>query len=325
MQTDRDNGAGNGHLPLAASDRERVTEIQRARMIEAAVCVAGEVGARNITVADIVASAGVSRRTFYEIFDDCEDCFLVAFDHAASRAGERAAAGWRSHRRWRARTRSALGALLRFLDEEPHLARLLVVEALGGGAGALARRQQMLARLIAAVDEARSESHTARNAPPLTAEGVVGAVASVVHARLLENQRQPLGELLNPLMSMIVLPYLGGAAARREMTEPLPDRRPAASRAPESPLKTLGMRVTYRTARTLAAVACHPGASNKQIGDASGIGDQGQVSKLLSRLEKLGLVENAGVGAASRGAPNAWRLTRRGEEVHLALTAEPCA
>ena len=57
------------------------------------------------------------------------------------------------------------------------------------------------------------------------------------------------------------------------------------------------MRLTYRTVRVLLAIAQHPGASNRQIGEDAGVHDQGQISKLLTRLHKLGLVDNiAGEG-----------------------------
>ena len=78
------------------------------------------------------------------------------------------------------------------------------------------------------------------------------------------------------------------------------------------------MRLTYRTVRVLMAIAGHPGASNRIVADGSGISDQGQVSKLLARLEGLGLIANTGLGHP-RGAPNAWRLTKRGEEVEQAI------
>jgi hypothetical protein len=57
------------------------------------------------------------------------------------------------------------------------------------------------------VDEGRSESKTAP--PPLTAQSTVGGAVSVIHTRVLEENPRPLAELLNPLMSMIVHPYLG--------------------------------------------------------------------------------------------------------------------
>ena len=74
------------------------------------------------------------------------------------------------------------------------------------------------------------------------------------------------------------------------------------------------MRLTYRTARVLEVVAEYPGASNRLIAEHAEIADQGQVSKLLARLERLGLMRNTGEGHA-KGEPNAWRLTALGESV----------
>jgi hypothetical protein len=81
------------------------------------------------------------------------------------------------------------------------------------------------------------------------------------------------------------------------------------------------MRLTYRTVRVLMAVAAQPGGSNRQVADESGIGDQGQISKLLARLHGLGLIENTGAGSV-RGAPNSWVLTAKGWDVQGALARE---
>ena len=78
------------------------------------------------------------------------------------------------------------------------------------------------------------------------------------------------------------------------------------------------MRLTYRTVRVLVAIAQRPGANNRQVADASGVSDQGQISKLLARLEHLGLIENVGAGPA-RGEPNVWRLTPKGEEIEQTI------
>jgi DNA-binding MarR family transcriptional regulator len=72
--------------------------------------------------------------------------------------------------------------------------------------------------------------------------------------------------------------------------------------------------LTYRTARVLAAIAEQPGASNRQIAAAAGISDEGQISRLLKRLQNLGLIENTGLGH-TKGKPNAWRPTAKGDEV----------
>lgn len=291
-----------------------VTEIQRARMVAAMLDVVAERTRANSTVAHIVSRSGVSRRTFYEVFEDFEDCFVAALDHSVQRAAEYVLADYDPAERWRKRIRKALVGLLEFLSNEPTMGRLCIIETLGAGTRVHERRMRILATLTAAVDEGRKESKASASLPPLTAEGVVGGALSVLHTRLLSNERAPLLKLAGPLMGMIVLPYLGPAAAQKESSLPAPSRRVRPPAAPKDPLRDLQMRLTYRTVRVLLAIAEAPGSSNRQIGSAAGIDDQGQISKLLSRLERLGLVANAGAGQV-RGAPNSWSLTERGNEV----------
>jgi len=323
----------------------QVAEIQRARLLAAMVDVVAERGAANVTVARVVARSGVSRRTFYELFEDREDCFLVAFDDAIARIASEVVPAYehpgptqRAHG-WRAKIRAALIALLEVLDDEPGMGRLVVVETLGAGPRALERRRRVLAQVITIVDEGRREGKKGDGPPPLTAEGVVGGVFSLVHSRLSEGKGGPLVELLNPLMSMIVLPYLGAAAARRELTlpgtpsgahpeghrqageRPIP-KAPARPRPVNGdPLRDLGMRLTYRTVRVLMAVAANPGSSNRAVADGAGIKDQGQISKLLARLQGLGLIENSRDGQAN-GLANVWTLTERGREVYGAISEQ---
>jgi DNA-binding IclR family transcriptional regulator len=78
--------------------------------------------------------------------------------------------------------------------------------------------------------------------------------------------------------------------------------------------------LTYRTARVLEGVAELPGGSNRVVAERAGIHDAGQVSKLLARLERLGLLVNTGEGHA-KGEPNAWSLTAKGERVARSILA----
>lgn len=299
----RHDGHAHGH----------VTEIQRARMIAAMIDTISERGRSGATVAHVVSRSGVSRRTFYEVFEDFEDCFLAALDQSISRASEYVREVYEPDAKWSTRIRAALIAVLEFIEDEPAMGRLCVVETLGAGRKVHERRLQALEPVIAAVDEGRGETRSATALPPLTGEGVVGGVLSVLHARLLEGNTDLL-ELAGPLMGMIALPYLGPAAAHRESSRAAPTRRRRALPASKDPLRDLQMRLTYRTVRVLMTIAASPGASNREVGAGAGIDDQGQISKLLSRLDKLGLVENRGAGQV-RGAPNAWSLTKKGFEV----------
>jgi hypothetical protein len=185
----------------------------------------------------------------------------------------------------------------------------------------LERRADVLEEIAAVIDQGRLVASATREPPQLTAEGVVGAVFAVLHARLLEGGREPLTDLLGPLMSMILLPYLGTRAASRELSRPPIDvgMRRTTERAPprEDPLDGLNMRLTYRTVRVLTVIAEHPGTSNREIATRSGVVDQGQISKLLTRLARLELIHNSGEGH-ERGMANAWHLTSRGAGVERA-------
>ncbi len=300
-----------------------VTEVQRARMLNSALQVVTEEGYGQMSVARVTGRAGVSRRTFYELFEDREACFLAAFDQAIAEMSAIATPAWEAETLWREQIRAALGAVLAFLDEQPGIGSLVVVEALGAGPRVLAHRARLMASLAELIDQGRAQLANRPQPAPLTAEGLVGAVLSVIHARLLTQTEPSLTPLLNPLMGMIVTPYLGGAAATREL-ERATVHRPTARRSKPpriDPLEGLPMRVTHRTLRVLTVIADSPGASNRRIADEGGVADQGQISKLLARLESLGLVHNTVAGQPS-GEPNQWRLTPRGEEVQQAIRAQ---
>ena len=298
--------------------RGQVAELQRARLLTAMVQEVSERGAANVSVGHVVGRSGVSRRTFYEIFHDREDCFLAAFDEAVSSVAGVVVAAFERSGTWSAGMRSGLTALLECFEGDPALGRLLIVESLAAGPGALERRQSVIAEVMPIVERGAEDARAvAQDEGALTAEGIVGAVLSVLHARLLQDDPGGLLELAGPLMGMIVLPYLGPGAARKEIARPTP-RRSSNGHRPSvrtDPLQDLPMRLTYRTMRVLVSVAEHPGSSNRAIGQHAGIGDQGQASKLLARLHKLGLIENQG-GDPARGEPNAWTLTNTGRQVH---------
>ncbi len=317
-------------------------EIQRARILAAMIEVAAERGAAGATVAHVVERAGVSRRTFYELFQDSEDCFLAAFEMGVARASKWVLDDYDPRAAWATRVRRAITGLLSFLEVERGLGELLIVASMGAGAKTLERRRQLLVQMVNFIDEGRAQSKMGGELPALTAEGIVGGALSVLHSRLLgpEDERpsarirgpvprdegrrsheQGLRGLTGPLMSMIVLPYLGPVAARKELARPV--LQPAGSHRPErNPLGELEMRLTYRTVRVLMAIAAHPGSSNRLIADAAEVTDQGQMSKLLARLHDIGLIQNTGGGAA-RGEPNAWTLTHKGWQIHSAIPEQP--
>ncbi len=303
-----------------------VAEIQRSRLLAAAVRAVEELGYAHATVAHITRRARVSRRTFYELFANREECLIAALEGVVDGIRAEVVAAGLEGLAWRERVRGGLWAILSFFDREPVLARVCVVQALRGSQRVLERREEILAGLAAFVDGGRLEAARGVECPPSTAEGLVGAGFALVYSRLLRGERAPLTDLIGDLMGMIVLPYMGPAAARREQSRPAHTAgKPAARGAAEGvrvggegehgdPLAGIPMRLTYRTVRVLEVIAAQPGISNRGVGEQAGVSDQGQISKLLARLERLGLASNTGEGH-TKGEPNAWTLTPTGRRV----------
>lgn len=275
------------------------------------------------TMVDVAARAGLSSATCTALFADRESCLLAAFDLGVERASMRIVPAFEAERRWLDAIKAGLAAFLRFLEEDPAFGGLIVFHSLGGGPEVLRRRMRVLGVVATVVDRGAEEVPPGKQRPPsVIAEGVVGAVLAIVQNRMLaeeqgcEEQERPIG-LFGSLASMIVLPYLGATVARRELTRPAPRARVGlgdqrGERA-DAELDT-SVRLTYRTARVLRAIADYPGASNREVAERAGIVDQGQVSKLLSRLEARELIVKMGEGR-TRGAPNSWRVSEQGELV----------
>ncbi len=288
-------------------------------MIAATVAVFEEGGVTRLTVTHVIHRARVSRKTFYDVFKDAEDCFLATFEDALQRAQQVASTAYAAERSWRAGMRAAVTVLLEMVEQEPGLAWMCVVGASGAGERVLERHTQAVHELAAAVERGREVSRTSKAPRDIAGEAATGGILALLHNRLLENDGQPpVVELTGPIMSTIVMPYLGRAAARQEFERPAPPPAPprVESRVSSDPgvLRRLDLRLTYRTIRVLSAIGADPDATNRAVAEAAGIRDQGQISKLLKRLMHMKLIENVGEGQP-KGMGNAWRLTKLGCEV----------
>ncbi|HEV2924437.1 MAG TPA: helix-turn-helix domain-containing protein [Solirubrobacteraceae bacterium] len=78
-----------------------------------------------------------------------------------------------------------------------------------------------------------------------------------------------------------------------------------------------GLALAPRRYEALMYLANHVEASNRDIAAAIGISDDGQASRLLARMEELGLIRNR--NPYNHGAPNAWQLTADGRRLVRAL------
>lgn len=265
---------------------------------------------------------GVSREALADHLRHCEATQLDAFEQVLALAVASADAAFRAQDGWVDGVRAALVALLGFFDQEPSLARYLVVHSAQAGPAVQARRRALLDRVAALLDDERAPARS--YPPPLTAHAVASGVLGVLHEQLSQPHPGALVELAGPLMSFTVLPFLGARAARRELRRPTEVPTPVVGASLDL-LQGPGRRLNHhRKIAVLRALAAEPGLNNGELARRAGVKDQGHVSRLLARLARLGLVEDTS-GPGRPAGVKAWRLTAAGEQLEAALPREPSA
>ncbi len=160
--------ASHPDLGPALAPRTVVTDGQRARLLEAVAQVVAERGYQATTVAEVVRAAGVSRTTFYALFDSKEQCLVEAYRHgvdvliARIRAAVRAVAP----QGLQAQVRAANVAYLATFREEPRFARTYLIEIHRAGDAALEARGEALERFADGYRRIFRRVHPGTPAPP---------------------------------------------------------------------------------------------------------------------------------------------------------------
>jgi AcrR family transcriptional regulator len=193
-----------------------VTESQRNRIHQAMIGVVSERGYPETRVVDVIGVAGVSRKTFYELFESKEDCFLAAYDVLLENLLGDATDAFesRSGKPWPERVAAALEGLLGHLAGHPDEARFAIVEVLAAGPKALARRDAALRQFSGFLEPGRSESSV--DLPGITSIAVVGGINELLYSEILHGAVGRLPSRLPDLMFWVMLPFLGAEAAGAE-------------------------------------------------------------------------------------------------------------
>ena len=191
--------------PGPLGGRTYVPVAQRERLLDAALGVVVEGGYEGLRPRVVCERAGMSPKTFYDLFADREDCFLALIDRELDEVARVVCPVYECESEWVARIRSGLGALLAYLDLNPVVCELLFVAALGGGVRVQERRSQVLGVLTRAIAEDVGADPGWSSS--LLAEGVVGGAFTVIQMRVVMGDARPLIGLLEELTATIVLLY----------------------------------------------------------------------------------------------------------------------
>jgi AcrR family transcriptional regulator len=189
--------------------REEVQDRQRRRLLYATTVVVADRGYAKTTVADIIAEAGVSRATFYELFSSREHCFQAAYRANAELVAALMAAELErtrgDEREPLVRLEHVLGVYLRLLHQAPALARVFLVEVYAAGPALIEQRRASLERFVDIVAEThRGETGLLGTEPDqrFAAQALVGAVSSLVTNCVGSGDVQGLLDLQEPLMRL---------------------------------------------------------------------------------------------------------------------------
>jgi AcrR family transcriptional regulator len=222
-------------VPVSPWPRHR-TQPPRQRLLEAMLIVSGELGYDRVAVRNVVERGKTSRATFYKYFEGREDCFAQAHRDAGEWLYRRLTGVAKRKPTWREGLRAALAELLEFCANQPVLAKALFVESHAAGPRTLAQRNDLMERLSHTLDGARREIPSRQAPPPIAASFIVGAIDTLVCAKLMAGEAERAPEMLPGLLHFVVMEYCGEEAAWEEMAAaPLAQwsaRREAAAEMP---------------------------------------------------------------------------------------------
>lgn len=205
-------------LPDHGSDRD---------VYEAMLLTAGERGYAAAGLGEVAERAGIGYDRLHRRYGSKEECFASAYEAAADRLYEDLFAACRGAASWREGFRAGLAELLRFVAEQPLLAKALLIEVKAARGRAWVKHQQVVERLTAALDMARREPGARPAASAMTAGFMVGAIEESLCVEIAAGRAAQVEWLLPDLMHLALLQFFGeseweepAAPADRSSTSP---------------------------------------------------------------------------------------------------------
>ena len=175
----------------------------------------GQSSFRDARIADVIARAGVSRKTFYEHFEDKEDCFVAAYQEGLDQLLQVTTEAFDAQDHWVDQLRAGLTALLNALAYDPGMARICFVEVMAAGPKAVERRNEAMRGFAHIYDAGREAAE--RDLPAFTGLGMMGGLSEILYREIVAGATAELPQLIPELMYMTVLPFLGPEVAEREL------------------------------------------------------------------------------------------------------------
>jgi AcrR family transcriptional regulator len=195
--------------------RDEVATSQRVRILNAMVELSGTKGYHDTSVSQVIARAGVTRKSFYELFEDKEACFIAAYVRELTRLMSLTIEAFETQDQWIDGVRAGLSALLHALAREPPVARMCFIEVMAAGPRSLETRNEQMRGFTILFDSGRLERE--REHPAALALNMIGGMSEIIARHVASGRADELPDLLSDLMYTAVLPIYGHEAAEREL------------------------------------------------------------------------------------------------------------
>ena len=193
---------------------------QRARMLDAITRAVADKGYARVTVADIVSLAGVSRRTFYEQFEDKEDCLLAAAAEGTTavlasmvEAGQTVG----TDASWQEILAAGIEAYVNALASHPDFTRTFLVDIPGTSPKAIQLRRDLRDRFVQLYEfvaqRATEEEPELGEVPEPYLRALVGGTAELIHQHVLTSDPERIDELAPVIVQLASIVIRGAAVA----------------------------------------------------------------------------------------------------------------
>ncbi len=170
---------------------------------------AGELGYAKATVREVAERARITQDRFHRRFGSKEACFARAYESAAEELAGELLESCRSAASWREGFCAGLAQLLRFVAEQPLLAKALLLEVRSARGEAWIVHQRLVERLTDALDGARGEPAARPGASPMTAGFMAGAIEESLCLEIAAGRSAEVERLLPDLTRLAFLQFFG--------------------------------------------------------------------------------------------------------------------
>jgi len=194
--------------------RDALSRHQRQRIIKAAIDVFAKRGFQNTSIDNIVAASEASVGGFYLLFDGKDDCFVHCYDSVTADIRAAVAEASSETSSWVARLTTAVITILRYAEEHPLPARLVLIEAQTAGPAGVERYSETMTGLSRALRGGRELTSRGDELPPRLEDASSAGAAWLLHQRLARGEAAGVVELLPEFLAILAGSYIGEAKAR---------------------------------------------------------------------------------------------------------------